>query len=47
LYTGGAYNWAWKGNGINGISISNNRKLFPLPAQTIAANPNLTQNPGY
>ncbi len=47
LYTGGTYNWAWKGNGQNGISISNNLKVFPLPAQSIAANPNLTQNPGY
>ena len=47
LYTGGSYNWAWKGNGINGVSISNNRKVFPIPAQSIAANPNLIQNPGY
>ncbi len=47
LYTGGLYNWAWKGNGQNGIAISNNLKLFPIPAQSIAANPNLIQNPGY
>lgn len=47
LYTGGVYNWAWKGNGINGIAIPAYRKLFPLPAQSIAANPNLIQNPGY
>lgn len=47
LYTGGTYNWAWKGNGANGIAISNNLKLFPLPAQSLAANPNLSQNPGY
>jgi hypothetical protein len=46
-YTGGIYNWAWKGNGQNGISISNNLKLFPIPTQSIAANRNLTQNPGY
>ncbi|RKS01501.1 MULTISPECIES: RagB/SusD family nutrient uptake outer membrane protein [unclassified Flavobacterium] len=46
-YTGGSYNWAWKGNGVNGISISNNLKLFPIPAQSLASNPNLTQNPGY
>ncbi|MGV3695677.1 RagB/SusD family nutrient uptake outer membrane protein [Flavobacterium sp.] len=47
LYTGGTYNWAWKGNGANGIAISNNFKLFPIPAQSLAANPNLTQNTGY
>ncbi|WP_395064923.1 RagB/SusD family nutrient uptake outer membrane protein [Flavobacterium sp.] len=46
-YTGGSYNWAWKGNGSNGISISNNLKLFPIPTNALAANPNLTQNTGY
>ena len=46
-YTGGSYNWAWKGNGTNGIAISNNLKVFPLPSASIAANPNLTQNTGY
>ncbi len=46
-YTGGAYNWAWKGNGSNGIAIGAHLKLFPLPTQSIAANPNLTQNTGY
>jgi hypothetical protein len=46
-YTGGNYNWAWKGNGSNGISISGNLKVYPLPSQSLAVNPNLTQNPGY
>jgi hypothetical protein len=46
-YTGGSYNWAWKGNGANGISISNNLKVFPIPTASLAANPNLTQNTGY
>jgi len=46
-FTGGSYNWAWKGNGVNGIAISNNLKVFPIPTNSIAANPNLTQNPGY
>jgi len=47
LYTGGVYNWAWKGNGQNGVAIPNFRRLFPVPAQSIAANPNLIQNQGY
>jgi len=47
LYTGGNYNWAWKGNGANGIAISNHLAVYPLPSESIAANPNLTQNPGY
>jgi hypothetical protein len=46
-FTGGSYNWAWKGNGSNGIAISNNLKLFPIPANAIASNPKLTQNTGY
>ena len=46
-FTGGSYNWAWKGNGSNGIAISSHLKLFPLPEASLASNPNLTQNTGY
>lgn len=46
-YTGGSYNWAWKGNGVNGIAISPNLKVFPIPTGSLGANSNLTQNPGY
>ncbi len=46
-YTGGSYNWAWKGGGQNGIALSPDKKLFPIPTASLAANPNLTQNPGY
>ncbi len=46
-YTGGSYNWAWKGNIQNGTSISDNLKIFPVPSNAITANPNLTQNQGY
>ena len=46
-YTGGAYNWAWKGNSANGVPISANLKLYPIPQASLASNPNLTQNPGY
>jgi hypothetical protein len=47
LYTGGNYNWVWKGNGANGIAIGNYMAVYPLPSESIAANPNLTQNTGY
>ncbi len=48
LYTGSAYNWSWKGNGgVNGIGIGSHMALFPLPAESLSANPNLSQNPGY
>jgi starch-binding outer membrane protein, SusD/RagB family len=46
-YVGGNYNWAWKGNGSNGIAIPNHFKLFPIPSNSLSANPNLTQNTGY
>ena len=46
-FTGGSYNWAWKGNAANGIALSNNLKVFPIPAQARASNPNLSQNTGY
>lgn len=46
-FTGGAYNWSWKGGVVSGVAISNIRKVFPIPRASIAANPNLTQNTGY
>jgi starch-binding outer membrane protein, SusD/RagB family len=46
-YTGSAYNWAWKGNGVNGIGIPAHFKVYPIPAASLASNRNLTQNPNY
>ena len=46
-FTGGNYNWTWKGNASNGIAIPSNLNLYPIPTSSLAANPNLTQNPGY
>jgi hypothetical protein len=46
-FTGGSYNWAWKGNATNGLSIPAHFNLYPIPQATLAANPNLTQNSGY
>ncbi len=46
-FTGGSYNWAWKGNGANGIALPPHMKLFPFHPATLGANPNLTQNSGY
>jgi len=49
-FTGGDYNWSWKGDAQQGRSISEFRKLYPIPASEIQANPNLTQddqNDGY
>lgn len=46
-FTGGSYLWPWKGNVMNGTSIPDTYKLFPIPQKALEANPNLTQNPGY
>ncbi|WP_271783263.1 RagB/SusD family nutrient uptake outer membrane protein [Aquimarina algiphila] len=46
-YTGGTYNWSYKGGPQNGSSISDNFKLFPVPASSRSANPNLGQNRGF
>ena len=46
-FTGGSYNWPWKGGVVGGTSISETYKLFPIPGQALQANPNLNQNPGY
>jgi hypothetical protein len=46
-FTGGSYLWPWKGNALNGTSIPDTYKLYPLPQTALDANNNLTQNPGY
>jgi hypothetical protein len=48
LFTGGVYNWAWKNNVQNGFALPAFRNLYPIPANSIATNPNLLpQNEGY
>ncbi len=46
-YTGGSYNWSWKGNSVSGIPLDKTKSVFPIPSASLAANPNLTQNKGY
>jgi hypothetical protein len=46
-FTGPAYIWAWKGGVQAGTTTETFRDLYPLPANELVANPNLTQNPGY
>ncbi|MEO8794484.1 MAG: RagB/SusD family nutrient uptake outer membrane protein [Daejeonella sp.] len=46
-FVSGSYLWPWKGGVKAGKSVEDFRKLFPLPASDVAANPNLTQNSGY
>ncbi len=46
-FTSGSYLWPFKGNEANGTGVDSYRKIFPLPNNVIAINPNLQQNPGY
>ena len=46
-FSGGSYNWAWKGNASTGVSIPAFMDLFPIPAGSLGSNSNLTQNLGY
>jgi hypothetical protein len=46
-FTGSAYKWSWKGGEQLGSAPPSYFNIFPLPASDIAANPNLSQNPGY
>ncbi len=43
-YTGGTYNWSWKGGTYTGASIPEYRALFAIPYQYEAT---VGQNPGY
>ena len=47
MFTGSTYIWPWKGGVVNGTSIPDSFKLFPIPSSALQANPNLTQNPGF
>jgi len=47
LFTGGTYIWSWKGGTVAGAATDAHLNLYPLPANELIANPNLTQNPGY
>jgi len=46
-FTGGSYLWPWKGNALNGASIPDTYRVFPIPQSALQANTNLSQNTGY
>ncbi len=45
--TQATYNWSYKGGNINGVTFDAYRNVYPLPADEISANSNLTQIYGY
>ena len=47
VFSNASYLWAWKGGVPGGQALPTGRDLYPLPANELIANPNLTQNPGY
>ena len=47
LFTTGTYLWAWKGDVANGTAVDTKYNLYPIPADDLAANPNLTPTFGY
>jgi hypothetical protein len=46
-FTGSSYVWPWKGNTLDGASIPDTYRVFPIPQSALQANLNLKQNPGY
>jgi hypothetical protein len=39
--------WPFKGNEQTGVGVDEYRNIFPLPANVVSINSNLTQNEGY
>jgi hypothetical protein len=46
-FAGSSYIWVWKGGTANGRSVSSHFSVYPIPADDMGANLNLTQNDGY
>ncbi|WP_152287787.1 RagB/SusD family nutrient uptake outer membrane protein [Flavicella marina] len=46
-FTTGDYLWPFKGDLPDGTAVSSHRNIYPIPANAILVNPNLTQNPQY
>lgn len=47
LFTGDKYIWDFKGGVAEGKSVANYFKVYPIPADDIRGNENLSQNEGY
>lgn len=47
LFTGDKYIWDFKGGVTEGKSVANYFKVYPIPADDIRGNENLSQNEGY
>jgi len=47
LFTSGNYVWDWKGGTYAGTGVSSIYNIYPIPADELTSNANMTQNPGY
>ena len=47
LFTGSKYLWSFKGGAEKGAGIPTYYDIYPIPADEIKNNPNMTQNPKY
>ena len=46
-FSGSTYIWPFKGGVAAGTGVESYYDIYPIPADDIALNPNMTQNPGY
>lgn len=46
-FTSASYVWPYKGDIKAGKGVESWRKIYPIPSDDLAANPNLKQNPNY
>jgi starch-binding outer membrane protein, SusD/RagB family len=46
-FTNGTLTWAWKGGVKAGVATPVHLNVYPIPADEVAANPYIRQNPGY
>ncbi|HMR84270.1 MAG TPA: RagB/SusD family nutrient uptake outer membrane protein [Niabella sp.] len=47
LLTTGTYLWPWKGGIASGTAVNNRYNIYPIPAENLNSNTNLTQNLDY
>lgn len=47
LFTGSKYLWDFKGGQPGGTGVESKYDVYPIPANDLAGNPNMTQNTGY
>lgn len=47
LFTSGSYLWDWKGGSFAGNGVSNIYNVYPIPANELNGNENMSQNNGY